>query len=73
MHAEVNQSLASFSMPHMGTSASGAQANELAPQASAQPGDASAPPDLAPSPQLELGLTPAKAPAAVEQTPAKPG
>jgi sec-independent protein translocase protein TatB len=71
MHAEVNESLSSFSMPHMGTGGTNAQPAPTEPSpASADSVQPAALPEAEPSPQLELGLPSAAHPAA-EQTPVK--
>jgi sec-independent protein translocase protein TatB len=69
MQAEVNQSLSTLSMPHMGTAAAqpaGADAGGSAPaggEVTAPPPALSAP-EVEPSPQLELGLRAQPVPAA---------
>jgi sec-independent protein translocase protein TatB len=70
MHTEVNESIASLSMPHMGMGGSLAAAPETAAAAEPAPSgpaaEASPAVEVEPSPQLELGL-----PSTVPPTPAQ--
>ena len=77
MHAEVNQSLSSLSMPHMGQGAADAQPGSGAqpvasPAAMVHSSQPEPPGEIEPSPQLELGL-PSATPREAEQAPAKQG
>jgi sec-independent protein translocase protein TatB len=79
MQAEVNESLATLSMPHMGMGQAqapvvgGGASTPGLPEAAPAPSPALAAPEVEPSPQLELGLRADPAEPAVPTSAAEPG